>query len=42
MQTNYERANHGPKENQDTRVAHQMRQVELREKRKRARKNKEQ
>jgi hypothetical protein len=32
--TNYERANHGSKENQDIRVEHQIRQVVRRENRK--------
>ena len=31
MKTNYERANHGVKDNQDVRIAHQMRQVLRRE-----------
>jgi len=30
IMTNYERANHGSKENQDVRVDHQIRQVERR------------
>ena len=41
MKTNFERANHGTKENQDIRIAHQMRQLVLRENRKKAQKNKE-
>jgi hypothetical protein len=33
MKTNTERANHGPKTNQPTRIAHQLRQCELRDQR---------
>jgi hypothetical protein len=37
--TNKERANHGSKENQSTRIEHQIRQVERREKRKATKKS---
>ena len=36
--TNRDRANHGPYENQDTRIEHQVRQVKRREARKAAKK----
>jgi len=40
MKTNFERANHGSKENQDTRIAHQILQLEMRDKQKRVEKPK--
>ena len=38
MKTNHERANYGPKDHQDTRIEHQVRQVKRREARKAAKK----
>jgi hypothetical protein len=42
MNTNKERANHGPKDNQSTRIEHQQRQVIRRERRKRNRQRQQQ